>query len=85
MRRLSTNRILVSRAELKHTGDKVNITLYIYNRQKGFFLNKAKRIATIRLLNKIQFARKMKLLKIKASKIIYKVRKEKDLLLKTLR
>lgn len=85
MRRLSTNRILVSRAELKHTSDKVNITLYIYNRQKRFFLNKAKRIATLRLLNKIQFSIKMKLLKIKAYKIISKVRKEKDLLLKTLK
>ena len=85
MKRLSTNRILVSRAELKHTSDKVNITLYIYNRQKRFFLNRAKRIATIRLLNKVQFSRRMKLLKIKASKIISKVRKEKDLLLKTLR
>lgn len=87
MRRLSTNRILVSRAELKHTSDKVNITLYIYNRQKRYFLNKEKRIATLRLLNKIQFSRKMKLLKIKVYKVISKVRKEKDLLLnsKTLR
>lgn len=34
-RKLSTNRILISRAELKHTSDKVIVTLYIYNREKN--------------------------------------------------
>ena len=46
-RRLSTNRILTSRAELKHTNDKVIITIYTYNRQKKYYLNKIKRINTI--------------------------------------
>lgn len=47
VRRLSTNRILVSRPELKHTNDKVIVTIYVYNRQKTYYLNKIKRIASI--------------------------------------
>ena len=50
VRRLSTNRILVSRAELKHTNDKVVITLYVYNRQKKYYLNKINKIAIYNLL-----------------------------------
>ena len=34
LRRLSINRIFVSKAELKHTNSKIIITIYIYNRQK---------------------------------------------------
>ena len=41
-RRRSTNRILVSRAELKHSSDKVIVTLYVYNRQKNYYLNKTR-------------------------------------------
>ena len=47
VRRLSTNRILVSKPELKHTSDKVIATLYVYNRQNKYFLNKIKKIASI--------------------------------------
>lgn len=54
VRRLSTNRILVSRAELKHTNDKVVITLYVYNRQKKYYLNKINRIAKFNLLENIE-------------------------------
>lgn len=54
VRRLSTNRILVSRPELKHTNDKVVITLYVYNRQKKYYLNKIKRIAKFNLLENIE-------------------------------
>ena len=44
IRRWSTSRILVSRAELKHTNDKVVITLYVYNRQAKYYLNKMSKI-----------------------------------------
>jgi len=54
VRRLSTNRILLSRAELKHTNDKVVITLYVYNRQKKYYLNKINRIAKFNLLENIE-------------------------------
>jgi hypothetical protein len=40
MRRLSTDKILVSKPELKHTSEKVIITLYIYNRNYANHLKK---------------------------------------------
>lgn len=40
LRRLSTNRILISKPELKHTSSKVVITVYVYNRQKIYYLRK---------------------------------------------
>ena len=44
-RRLSINRILISRAELKHTNDKVVVTIYVYNRQVKYYFNKMMRVA----------------------------------------
>ena len=44
LRRLSTNRILVSRAELKHTSDKVIVTLYVYNRQSKYYINRIRKL-----------------------------------------
>lgn len=46
-RKLSTNRMLVSKAELKHTSDKVIITVYLYNRQKRYYLERFMRINEI--------------------------------------
>ena len=46
-RRLSTNKVLISKPELKHTNDKVIIVMYVYNRQKKYYLNKIKRIASL--------------------------------------
>lgn len=43
-KRLSLNRILVSRAEMKHTNNKVIITVYLYNKNKKFFIYKLKKI-----------------------------------------
>ena len=45
--RRSINRILVSEAELTHTNSKVVVTLYIYNSEKNYFLNKIKKIPSI--------------------------------------
>ncbi len=45
-RRLSLNRILVSRAEIKHTNNKVIITVYLYNRQKKIVIYKLKNLYT---------------------------------------
>lgn len=47
MRRLSTARILISKAELKHTNDKVVITVYVYNRQEKYYINKLKKLSTL--------------------------------------
>ena len=38
--RLSSNKVYVSRAEIKHTNTKVVITLYIYNKQKYYLKRK---------------------------------------------
>nr|YP_009529225.1 ribosomal protein subunit 3 [Cladonia subtenuis]AXX76244.1 ribosomal protein subunit 3 [Cladonia subtenuis] len=46
-RRLSINKILTSKPQLKHTNDQIIITLYTYNRQKIYYLNKLKKIASL--------------------------------------
>ena len=43
-RRLSLNRILVSKAEMKHTNNKVIITVYLYNKNKKFLIYKLKNL-----------------------------------------
>ena len=43
-KRLSINRILVSKAEIKHTSDKVIITIYLYNRQKIYYISRIKKL-----------------------------------------
>ncbi len=83
IRRLSTNRIFVSRAEFKHTNSKVTVTLYIYNRQKKYFFNKIRRLNTITGLRKQSFIRKIRLIKLQGLAIIKKVQKEKNFFFET--
>jgi hypothetical protein len=61
-RKISTNRIFISDGEFKHTNDKVNITLYVYNKQKLNYLLKLKKRYTI-LFSKARFLRKLKLIR----------------------
>ena len=100
VRRLSTNRILVSRAELKHTNDKVIVTIYVYNRQKKYYLNKINRIATIDQIDNLvseKLIRQIKanngplpstliveIIRKKSSNIRSKVNKQQKILWKTL-
>lgn len=79
-RRLSTNKILISKAELKHTSDKVIITLYIYNRQKIYYLNKLKTIKVLNLLKKKSLRKKLSIIKNNSLKIIKKVIQHKKIL-----
>ena len=51
MRRLSSTRILISKAELKHTNEKVVITIYVYNRQEKYYVNKLKKLYTLLKFN----------------------------------
>ena len=81
-RRLSTNRILVSRAELKHTNDKVVITLYVYNRQKKYYLNKIKRLAKFNLLENIELKYLIKLIKNKTPNLFYRKKVKLSLIIK---
>ena len=75
VRKLSTNRILVSRPELKHSSDKITITIYLYNRQKTYLLNK---IENIRLSEEI-----LKNVKEKIKKIMLRISEEKKIFMKT--
>lgn len=50
--RLSTNRMLTSKAELKHTNEKVYITVYVYNNEGKHYHNTIKNIATIDRIDK---------------------------------
>lgn len=62
-RRLSLNKILISKAELKHTSSKVTVTLYTYNAEKIFLTLKLK------TLIKAYFTSKLKDLEIDPSLI----------------
>lgn len=61
-RKISTNKIFISDGEFKHTNDKVNITLYVYNKQKLNYLLKLKTRYT-NLFVKTRFTRKLNLIK----------------------
>lgn len=50
-KRLSLNKILVSKAEVKHTNNKVIVTVYLYNRNKKFFLYKLKNLYMAKALS----------------------------------
>ena len=76
-RRLSINRILISRAELKHTNDKVIVTIYVYNRQVKYYFNKMIRVAINDLVKDSTVTKKR-------LKIQSRVKKQKKLALKSL-
>ncbi|CAG8905735.1 unnamed protein product [Penicillium salamii] len=81
-RKISTNKIFISDGEFKHSNDKVNITLYVYNKQKLNYLLKLKK-RFIRLFNKPKFARKLRLIKKIGLKLLFK-QKQKSIMLKNL-
>ena len=86
-RRLSIKRILVSKAELKHTSDKVIITLYIFNGENKYYTNRLNkiRIPALLLNKKIrtnELRVKTRLVKIKALKLISKIKQKSNMLLK---
>lgn len=68
-RKLSLNKIFVSNGEFKHTNDNVNITLYVYNRQKLNYLLKLKNIY-ISLFKKVSFVRKLQLIRKKGLNLL---------------
>ena len=82
-RRLSTNRVLISKAELKHTNDKVVVTIYVYNRQKKYYLNKIIKINKISNVLPNKFKIKTKIIKKKSLRIKSRVLEQKKLALKT--
>jgi hypothetical protein len=54
--RLSLNRILVSKAEMKHTNNKVIITVYLYNKNQKFLIYKLKELYKTILFGKTELA-----------------------------
>ena len=93
VRRLSTNRILVSKPELKHTSNKVIITIYVYNRQKKFYINKIKRIASMDEIDNLMTVLKgrplfsdvkMAIIRNKSVKVKLKLKKHKNMVFKML-
>jgi len=46
-KRLSVNKIFISKAELKHTSSKIIITLYVYNEERRTLISKIKRLEAI--------------------------------------
>lgn len=68
-RKLSTNKIFISEGESKHTNEKINITLYVYNKQKLNYLTKIRKKYT-RLFKKVRFINKLQLIKSKAISIL---------------
>ena len=91
-RRLTTNKILVSKAELKHTSDRVFITVYVYNRQKKYYINKIFKIRLLNILKKFgikfidkkSFLKRFRLTKFKAKKAISNVIKKENVIIKSL-
>lgn len=79
-RRLSINKILMSNPDLKHTNTEVVITLYVYNRQKQYFINKIKRIKSITSLRIKKFKYLIRKIKLQGLKIINQIKKEENLI-----
>lgn len=71
-RKLSINRIFISKGEFKHTNNKVIITLYIYNKQKNNYLLKLKK----RYINKFF----LNILSFKKNNIINPLSSKKNIL-----
>jgi hypothetical protein len=82
-RKISTNRIFISDGEFKHTNDKVNITLYVYNKQKLNYLLKLKK-RYIRLFKNPKFTNKLKKLRKLGLNILFKQNQKSILLMNLL-
>ena len=82
-RKISTNKIFISDGEFKHTNDKVNITLYVYNKQKLNYLLKLKK-RYIRLFKNPKFANKLKKLRKLGLNILFKQNQKSILLMNLL-
>lgn len=80
LKRLSSSKIFVSRVELKHTNSKIIATLYTYNMQERYLVNKIKKLdLNMQISNKV-FLERIKLIKSQGLKIVEQVAKEKVIL-----
>lgn len=84
LRRLSSNKIYLSKGEFKHSNNNVLINLYIFNRQKQNYLYRLKKISFNLLRKKSLFIRLFKLISKKGLDSLKKINKNKYSLIKTL-
>nr|QHN69895.1 Ribosomal protein S3 [Arthrocladium fulminans] len=88
LRRLSSNRIYLSKGEFKHTNNSVLINIYIFNRQKYNYLSKLKNIYLKNFLTKkninINIIKTLKSIYIKGLDSLREVNKDKYLLIKAI-
>ena len=70
LKRLSTNRMFVSKADIKHTNTKAIITVYIYNAERRYILNKLKKIDPMLTLSTKKQNKKIRLITLKTIKVI---------------
>jgi hypothetical protein len=83
-RRLSTIRMLISRPYLKHTNDKLTITLYIYNKQLALYLKKIRKLKTLDILNPKLVKKNLNRVRFEISKIKKRMITIKNVLASTL-
>lgn len=85
IRKLSLNRILVSLGELKHTNDKITLSVYMYNRQYKFYTNKIKKLSIVKSLQNSDFIIKTNILRKNGLKLISLIRSNKEFFIKSLK
>lgn len=69
LKKLTSNKIYISKAEIKHTNNKIIISLFIFNKQKYNYITKAK-IKYIKAFQKKNTIKKLVLIKHKASYLL---------------
>jgi len=83
LRRISTHKIFISDGQLKHTNDKITLTIYFYNRQLSNYLYKiSKRFKKV--FRKFIFNKKLLLIKKKGFFFVQKQNRQKNVLIKAL-
>ena len=77
LKRLSTNKIFVSKAQLKHTNSKIILTLYVYNEKERYLLSKLDKSNPVKLLGDKNFLTRIMLIKLQGMNIIKQIREER--------
>ena len=80
IRRFSLKRILISGVELKHTNDKLIITMYIYNRQKIYINNKIEG-----LIKNGLFIDRIRFIKEKTHDLLFNIKRRRNIILNLLK
>lgn len=83
-RKLSSNRIYLSKAEFKHSNNNVLINIYLFNRQKYNYLLKLKNIFLKKKNLNQKFIKLLKLVYFKGLDLTKEIHKDKHLLVKAL-